>query len=190
MQAVTHEIPSRATSIDRSAEKYLSFHVGAEEFAVGVLSVREIIGMQDITVVPHTPPYLKGIINLRGKVIPVIDLRIKFGMPPAEYTQRTCIIVVEVTNNDSRMMMGVVVDAVSEVANVSPSDIENTPDFGEGVTVPYLLGLAKTKGKVKILLDIDKVLTSSELSGLGNVLQEGRPVQEGSQENSAKPEKL
>lgn len=189
MQAATHEIPSRATSIDRSAEKYLSFHVGAEEFAVGVLSVREIIGMQDITVVPHTPKYLKGIINLRGKVIPVVDLRIKFGMPATEYTQRTCIIVVEVMSDDSRMMMGVVVDSVSEVLNVSPSDVESTPDFGEGVTLPYLLGLAKSKGKVKILLDIDKVLTATELSGLGEVLQEGSPADAGPLESVAKPQR-
>lgn len=173
MQAAIRETPARANSVDRSVEKYLSFHVGPEEFAVAVLSVREIIGMQDVTAVPHTPPYLKGIINLRGKVIPVVDLRLKFGMPSAEYTQRTCIVVVDIAGEDSRMLMGVVVDSVSEVLNVSPSDIESTPDFGEGVTIPYLRGIAKSKGKVKILLDIDKVLSTTEISGLGSMLEGG-----------------
>lgn len=170
MQAATMNTPARAASTDRCVEKYLSFHVGSEEFALGVLSVREIMGMQDITAVPHTPPYVKGIINLRGKVIPVVDLRLKFNMAAAEYTQRTCIIVVDVAGDGSRMLMGVVVDAVSEVLNVSPSEIETTPDFGEGITIPYLLGIAKCKGKVKILLDIDKVLTTTELTGLDKLI--------------------
>lgn len=171
MQTATMHAPaSRTAATDRSAEKYLSFHVGAEEFAIAVLSVREIMGVQDITAVPQTPAYVKGIINLRGKVVPVVDLRLKFGMPPVDYTQRTCIIVVEVAGESSRMLMGVVVDSVSEVLNVSQSDVENTPDFGDGVTIPYLLGIAKIKGKVKILLDIDKVLNTSELAGLGGLL--------------------
>jgi len=165
-----HTPASRTASIDRYAEKYLSFHVGAEEFAIGVLSVREIMGVQDITAVPQTPPYVKGIINLRGKVVPVVDLRLKFSMPPVEYTKRTCIIVVEVAGESSRLLMGVVVDSVSEVLNVAQSEIEGTPDFGDGVTIPYLLGIAKSKGKVKILLDIEKVLNTSELAGLGGLL--------------------
>lgn len=156
----------RASRGDRGAEKYLSFCLGAEEFAIGVLSVREIIGMLDITAVPHTPPHVKGIINLRGKVVPVVDLRLKFGMPAAEYTQRTCIVVVDVAGEGVRMQVGVVVDAVSDVLNVSASEVENTPDFGEGVTLPYILGIAKSKGKVKILLDIDKALTAGELQAL------------------------
>jgi len=171
MQAATMDTPTRAASAsNRGAEKYLSFHVGPEEFALGVLSVREIMGMQDITMVPHTPQYVKGIINLRGKVIPVVDLRLKFKMASVEYSQRTCIIVVDVAGDGNRMLMGIVVDAVSEVLNIQPSDIETTPDFGEGVAIPYLLGIAKVKGKVKILLDIDKVLTSHELTGLDKLI--------------------
>jgi purine-binding chemotaxis protein CheW len=170
MQAATLDAPARAANAIRSVEKYLTFHVGPEEFALGVLSVREIMGMQDITMVPHTPYYVKGIINLRGKVIPVVDLRLKFKMPPAEYTKRTCIIVVDVAGEGARMLMGVVVDAVSEVLNIQPSDIESTPDFGEGVEIPYLLGIAKCKGKVKILLDIDKVLSTRELTGLDKLI--------------------
>jgi purine-binding chemotaxis protein CheW len=151
------------TAADRCAEKYLSFYLGKEEYAIGVLSVREIMGMQDITAVPQTPAHVKGIINLRGKVVPVVDLRLKFGMEASEYTQRTCIVVVDVAGANSRMLVGVVVDEVSEVLNVNAAEIESTPDFGEGVTIPYLLGIAKSKGKVKMLLDIEKALTATEL---------------------------
>lgn len=155
---------------ERCAGKYLSFFLGREEFAIGVLSVREIMGMQDITAVPQTPAHVKGIINLRGKVVPVVDLRLKFGMEPAEYTQRTCIVVVDTMGQESRMLMGVVVDAVSEVANVSNADVEGTPDFGEGVAIPYVLGIAKGKGKVKILLDVEKALTTTELQDLSQLV--------------------
>ena len=148
----------------------VSFNLGSEDYAVEVLKVREIIRMTSITHIPNTPPSIEGIINLRGKVIPVVDLRLKFRMPPAEYTQRTCIIVVDVAGDGNRMLMGIVVDAVSEVSNIQPGDIETTPDFGEGVAIPYLLGIAKCKGKVKILLDIDKVLTTNELTGLDKLM--------------------
>jgi purine-binding chemotaxis protein CheW len=166
MQSATLEAASSRAASTGCAGKYLAFHLGAEEFAVGVLSVREILGMQDITAVPQTPEYLKGIINLRGKVVPVVDLRLKFGMPPQDYTQRTSIIVVEVAGESSRILMGVVVDSVSEVSNLAADDIEGTPDFGEGVSTPYIRGIAKSKGKVKILLDIDRVLSTSELCNL------------------------
>lgn len=156
---------------DNRAGKHLTFRLGREEFAIKVLKVREIMGIQDITAVPQTPEYVKGVINLRGKVIPVIDLRLKFGLPEMAYTQRTCIIVVQVALDSGTVMMGIVVDTVSEVLNLAASDIEDTPDFGEGVETPYLLGMAKIKGKVKILLDIDHVLTNQELRGIEAVLQ-------------------
>ena len=161
---------SHQTGVERHIEKYLSFHVGVEEFAIGVLAVREIMGLQDITAVPQMPAYVKGIINLRGKVVPVVDLRLKFDMPAAECTQRTCIIVVEVAGEFSRILMGIVADSVSEVLNVAPGDIESTPDFGEGVSIPYLPGIAKCKGKVKILLDIEKLVNTPEIAGLGKLV--------------------
>jgi purine-binding chemotaxis protein CheW len=160
-----------ATKTDERAGKYLAFLLGREEFAIQVLKVREIMGIQDITAVPQTPAYVKGVINLRGKVVPVVDLRLKFGLPEIEYTQRTCIIVVQVRLDSVQLLMGIVVDGVSEVLNLAAGDIENTPDFGGGVVTPYLLGMAKSKGKVKILLDIDQVLSSQELAGLESVLQ-------------------
>ena len=155
---------------EHRAGKYLVFHLGKEEFGIRVLKVREIMGIQDITAVPQTPGYVKGVINLRGKVIPVVDLRLKFGLAEIEYTQRTCIVVVQVEAESHNMLMGIVVDGVAEVLNLAPNDIEDTPDFGHGVEATYLLGMAKVKGKVKILLDIDRVLTSQELQGLESVL--------------------
>jgi purine-binding chemotaxis protein CheW len=156
---------------DQRPGKYLTFELGREEFGIQVLKVREIMGIQDITAVPQTPPYVKGVINLRGKVIPVVDLRLKFGLQQVEYSQRTCIIVVQISGEAGPMLMGIVVDGVSEVLNVTAADIEDTPDFGNGVSTPYILGMAKVKGKVKILLEIDKVLTTQELQGLDQVLQ-------------------
>lgn len=148
------------------AGKYLVFHLGREEFGVRVLKVREIMGLQEITPVPQMPGYVKGVINLRGKVIPVIDLRAKFGLETSEYTQRTCIIVLEVAQQGGAIMMGAIVDGVSEVLNLQDNEIEDSPDFGDHAKLPYVLGMAKVKGKVKILLDIDHVLSTQETGGL------------------------
>jgi purine-binding chemotaxis protein CheW len=150
--------PVETAKADARAGKYLTFQLGKEEFAVQVLHVREIMGVQEITAVPQMPHYVKGVLNLRGKVIPVIDLRLKFGLPEIEYTQRTCIIVVQVEGQAGRVSTGIIVDGVSEVLTLQTADIEDTPDFGMGAATPYLLGLAKIKGKVKILLDINKVV--------------------------------
>jgi purine-binding chemotaxis protein CheW len=162
--------PSAPAKTDQRAGKYLTFALGNEEFAIQVLRVREIMGVQEITAVPQTPTYVKGVINLRGKVVPVVDLRMKFGMPELEYTQRTCIIVVQLERDGLRLLTGVIVDGVSEVLTLQASDIEDTPEFGSGVATPYLLGMAKIKGKVKILLDIDMVMSAQEVHGLADVL--------------------
>lgn len=156
--------------VDERAGKYLTFHLGQEEFGIRVLKVREIMGIQDITAVPHTPSHVKGVINLRGKVIPVLDLRLKFDLSDLAYTQRTCIIVVQVQGESGLILMGIIVDGVSEVLNLNGADIEDTPDFGANLSTPYILGMAKVKGKVKILLDIDQVLTSQEVRGLGSLI--------------------
>jgi purine-binding chemotaxis protein CheW len=169
----THEAPVKATTTNENhdrAGKYLAFHLGSEEFAIRVLKVREIMGVLEITAVPQMPDYVKGVINLRGKVIPVVDLRRKFGLPGVAYDAKTCIIVVQVRGEAGAMMMGIIVDGVSEVVNLASSDIEDTPDFGGGGRLPYLLGMAKSKGKVRILLDIDQVLGTGEISGLESVL--------------------
>ena len=149
--------------------KYLTFTLGNEEYGVPVLKVREIIKVMDITQVPQVPEHVLGVINLRGKVIPVIDLRRKFGFPSHEHTERTCIIVADVDLASVTVMIGIVVDSVSEVLNVAESEIDETPDFGGHSTTDYLLGLAKLKGTVKILLDLDRVLGSDGQLGTGSV---------------------
>ena len=153
------------------AGKYLSFELGREEYAIRVAQVREIMGVQEITAVPQMPSHVLGVINLRGRVIPVVDLRLKFGLDSAEFTPRTCIVVVQIPGEAGVMQMGVIVDAVSEVLTLAPADIENPPDFGPDVNMPYLLGLAKVKGRLKILLAIEDLLNTSGLQtapGLAN----------------------
>ena len=140
--------------------KYLTFNLASEEYGIGILKIKEIIGMMPITTVPQTPDYIKGVVNLRGKVIPVMDLRLRFGMPAMDYTERTCIIVVEISAQAGTVQVGVVVDAVSEVLNVKSEDIEPTPCFGTKLNTDYILGLAKMGGGIKILLDITQVLSS------------------------------
>jgi purine-binding chemotaxis protein CheW len=150
--------------------KYLTFSLADEEYGIGILKVKEIIGMMSITSVPQTPGFVKGVINLRGKVIPVVDLRLKFGMESTEYTERTCIIVVEITSNSREVLIGIVVDAVSEVLNIREDDIEDTPTFGARLNTGYILGMAKVDGEVKILLDIDKVLCSEKIAVLNEAV--------------------
>ena len=146
--------------------KYLTFALAGEEYGISILKVKEIIGMMGITAVPQTPGFVKGVINLRGKVIPVVDLRLKFGMEPMPYTERTCIVVVEISGSVGPIMMGIVVDTVSEVLNIKASEIEDTPTFGVKLNTEFILGMAKMSGAVKILLDINRVLTEEEISHL------------------------
>lgn len=149
--------------------KYLTFTLANEEYGIGILKIKEIIGMMPITTVPRTPEFVKGVINLRGKVIPVMDLRLRFGMEAMDYTERTCIIVAEIEGASGTVMIGVVVDSVSEVLNIKVEDIEDTPAFGTKLDTEYILGMAKMEGGVKILLDIDQVLNEEEIAVLDKV---------------------
>ena len=146
--------------------KYLTFSLENEEYGIGILKIKEIIGMMPVTTIPRTPEFVKGVINLRGKVIPVVDLRLRFKMEPSDYTDRTCIIVVEIENQVGMIQIGVVVDSVSEVLNVGSDDIEEAPSFETKLDTEYILGMAKIDGGVKILLDIDKVLNDEEIAAL------------------------
>jgi purine-binding chemotaxis protein CheW len=141
--------------------KYLTFSLKGEEYGIGIRKVKEIIGMIPITMVPQTPQYFKGVINLRGKVIPVVDLRLKFGMEKIDYTERTCIVVVELHTG---IVMGLVVDTVSEVLNIRATDIEETPSFGAAVNTSYILGMAKAGSGIKIMSDQEMAVlqTASE----------------------------
>ncbi len=145
------------------AGKYLSFVLGAEEYGLEILKVQEINGMMDVTRVPRTPDYVRGVINLRGRVIPVVSLRKKFEMPEVEDTEKTCVIVVQVTRNDTQITMGIIVDEVSEVLNIQADQIEPPPSFGGGMEeADFIIGMGKLGKKVVIMLDVDMVLRGDE----------------------------
>jgi purine-binding chemotaxis protein CheW len=163
MAELAETIDQAVRSNEGREGKYLTFTLDDEEYGIGILKIKEIIGMMSITPVPQTPEYVKGVINLRGKVIPVVDLRLRFGMDTIDYTERTCIIVVEISGQAGTVQIGIVVDSVSEVLNIKADEIEDTPTFGTKLNTDYILGMAKMDGSVKILLDIDKVLGRDEL---------------------------
>ncbi|MEO5366571.1 MAG: chemotaxis protein CheW [Magnetococcus sp. WYHC-3] len=160
------------------AGKYLTFKLGAEEFGLEILKVQEIIKMMDITKVPRTPEFVRGVINLRGKVIPVVDLRLKFAMPAVATTDKTCVIVVQVRRADPAgalqaagvITMGAIVDEVSEVLDIGGEQIEPAPEFGSAVDTAFILGMGKVGKRVVMLLDVDKVLSSGELAIVHNAV--------------------
>jgi len=156
--------------------KYLTFALAQEEYGLEILKVREIIGYIDVTAVPQTPSHIKGVINLRGQVIPVIDLRSKFGMATAQVTEQTCIIVVEITQSGRKFNTGIVVDRVQEVLDIAGQDIEEAPQFGSSVKTDFILGMGKIGDRVKILLDIDKVLAGGDLAALGGGLKASEAI--------------
>jgi purine-binding chemotaxis protein CheW len=163
-----------STALSENAEyragKYLTFRLAAEEYGLEILKVREIIGLMEITRVPRTPEFIRGVINLRGKVIPVLELRSKFGMESKEDTEETCIIVVDIAMNDGSVLMGLLVDGVSEVLDIKENEIQDPPSFGGGVDTNFILGIGNLKGGVKILLDIDKVIVSSNLQDIEGLI--------------------
>lgn len=152
-----------------AAGKFLSFYLSKEEYGIAILKVREIIGMVDVTPLPRTPDFVRGVINLRGKIIPVIDLRLKFGMPPTDYTNETCIVVVDVgREGESAVQVGCIVDTVSEVLAVDTEQFEQAPRCANAAG-DYIAGLGKLKDRVLILLDIDKVIGDLNPALLGQV---------------------
>jgi len=166
MDEEIHKINQAVGVMTNREGKYLTFTLANEEYGIGILKIKEIIGMISITSVPRTPDYVKGVINLRGKVIPVVDLRLKFGMEAIDYNERTCIIVLEIGNPNSALMIGIVVDSVSEVLNIKGDDIEDAPHFGTILDTDYILGMAKSQDSVKILLNIDEILKTDEVAQL------------------------
>lgn len=154
------------TSTASQAGKYLTVVLDSEAYGLNVMKIREIIRLQKITPVPQLPAYVKGVINLRGRVIPIVDLRVKFGLK-AEFTERTCIVVVQVKlPTEQLVQMGLIVDSVEEVVTLASSEIEPTPDFGAKIDTTYLLGMAKVKGQVKTLLDIDRVVSPETVQAI------------------------
>ncbi|MBN2468409.1 MAG: purine-binding chemotaxis protein CheW [Deltaproteobacteria bacterium] len=151
--------------------KYLTFNLASEEYGLEILKVQEIIGVIEVTRVPQTPKFVRGVINLRGQVIPVIDLRLKFGMEAVEDTERTCIIVVQIDRDGQQVTTGVIVDDVSEVVDFRNEQIAPPPEFGGDVQIEYILGMGKINKKVVMLLDIDKVLSAREMEAMDRVSQ-------------------
>lgn len=149
--------------------KHLTFTLDGEQYGLDILKVQEIIGIMPITRVPRTPEFVRGVINLRGKVIPVVDLRTKFGMGAALDTDRTCIVVVQVSGKNGYTVMGTVVDEVSEVIDIAEDEIEETPEFGADIDTDFVLGIGKVADRVVMVLDIDKVLSARELNAIKRV---------------------
>ncbi|MDG5816628.1 chemotaxis protein CheW [Chitinispirillales bacterium ANBcel5] len=154
------------------AGKYLTFKLAEEEYGLEILKVQEIIRMQVVTRVPKTPQYVRGVINLRGKVIPVVNLRSKFKMEHLEDTEKTCIIVVQIKNSDTTIVMGIIIDEVKEVLDIDAKNIEETPTFDSSINTEFIMGMGKVGGDVKILLDIDKVLSAGEISKIADSIKE------------------
>jgi len=161
-------VTANGASVGNATEptQYLTFQLGREMFAIGILAIKEIIEYHDLTVVPMMPPSVRGVINLRGAVVPVVDLQARFGKPPSEVGKRTCIVIVEVGNIEERQIIGVVVDAVNEVLDIAASDIEPPPAFGARIRADFIQGMGKVKGKFVILLNLDRTLSSHEIEAL------------------------
>ena len=166
MAELAEAIDSTLDVANGKGGKFLTFSMGAEEYGISILRIKEIIGMLPITTVPQTPKFVKGVINLRGKVIPVIDLRLRFNMEAIPYTERTCIIVIEIEGEEGNILTGIVVDSVSEVLNIRDKEIADTPTFGVNMNTEYILGVAKMENGIKILLDINQVLNGEDIKTL------------------------
>lgn len=155
---------ANVSAVSHLVGKYLTFKLDSEDYGIEILAVREIIGVIPVTRVPRMPDYVKGVINLRGKVIPIIDLRLKFGLNPVSYDKLTCIIVVQVTCGDISFQVGIVVDTVNEVLHFSENQLEPAPSYGSGLKTDFILAMGKVEGKVKILLDINKILSNEDVA--------------------------
>ena len=158
---------AQATAPAPEPAQYLTFMLAGEMFAIGILAIKEIIEYGALTPVPMMPASVRGVINLRGAVVPVMDLLARFGKPPSPVTKRSCIVIVEVANDEERQVIGVAVDAVNEVLDIAPADIEPPPAFGARIRSDFIHGMGKVKGKFVILLDLDHALSMDEMAATG-----------------------
>jgi purine-binding chemotaxis protein CheW len=156
--------------------QYLTFRVGQELFALGILAVREIIEYHNLTLVPMMPEAIRGVINLRGSVVPVVDLSARFGRPPSEVTKRTCIVIVELDLDGERQVIGVIVDAVNQVLDIPARDIEPAPTFGTKIRSHFIQGMGKVDGKFIVLLDVERVLSIEQVSAIADLGRHGLPA--------------
>jgi purine-binding chemotaxis protein CheW len=172
VETETRALAATESVVRRTAEpgQYLTFMLGGEAYAIGILAIKEIIEYHDLTEVPMMPACVRGVINLRGAVVPVVDLQARFGRKSGELTKRTCIVIVEVAAHGERQVIGVVVDAVNEVLDIEASAIEPAPSFGARIRADFIHGMGKVRGKFVILLDVDRVLSLDDLGTLSGAL--------------------
>ena len=168
MAEITAKSEQLNKEMSKKGGKYLTFGLANEEYGLEILKVRQIIRHMEITAIPQTPEYVKGVINLRGQIIPIIDLRVRFDMETIDVSEETCIIVVEATRDDRKLEAGIMVDRVQEVLDITGENIEPTPEFGSMVNTDFILGIGKIGDSVKILLDIDKALSNADLTGFAD----------------------
>jgi len=155
-------------SCERKTGKYLTFSIAKEDYGISIMKVKEIIEVMPVTPMPQTPPYVKGVINLRGKIIPVADLRTKLGIRESEYTDRSCIVILETTKDERTVLIGMVVDSVSEVLHIKGADIEDVNDFLLNLNRGCVLGMAKMASGIKMILDVDTVLGDVDINSAAN----------------------
>lgn len=160
----SNAVPAALAADGAEQNQYLTFLLGDEMFAIGILSIREIIEYGFVTDVPMTPPFIRGVLNLRGAVVPVIDLAVRFGRQARENTKRSCIVIVEIASANGRQAMGIVVDAVSEVLEIPVGDIEPPPEFGARIRTDFIKGMGKINGKFVVVLDLDRVMSLDEVA--------------------------
>lgn len=175
MPEARNESATKTPALAGLAGKYLTFRLANEEYGLEIMKVQEIIGMMPVTQVPRVPDYVRGVINLRGRIIPTIDLRSKFGLERVPDTEKTCIIVVEILSTKGKVNVGIIVDEVAEVLDVGADEVDRAPEFGTALSMDFILGVGIVKGGVKILLDIDKVLTFEESKVMQGIAQTNLP---------------
>lgn len=173
MGALVKADPGAAQAVSQDQQQYLTFMLGGELFAIGILAIKEIIEYGQLTTVPMMPGFIRGVINLRGSVVPVVDLSARFGGQPTEVTRRTCIVIIEVLSEGEQQDIGVIVDAVNEVLDIAPDQIEPAPAFGARIRTDFIAGMGKVNGRFVIILNVDKVLSVQELAVLEGMLTAG-----------------
>jgi purine-binding chemotaxis protein CheW len=177
-QNLTHSKTHLVGSADASPQQYLTFSLGGEVFALGILNVKEIIEFGNITEIPMMPAFIRGVINLRGAVVPVIDLSARFGGPASTVSRRTCIVIVELGEGEERQDLGVIVDAVNEVLEIPRSEIEPPPTFGAKIRADFIQGMGKVEGRFVIILNVDRVLSPQEITMLASMSSNGTGTEE------------
>ena len=163
-------------SAHREQSQYLGFHIAGEEYAIGILRVREILEYDTVTRVPTTPASIRGVINLRGSVVPVVDLAVKLGLPESVVTKRSCVVVVEIVLEGERTVMGLLADAVSQVIDLPATEIEPPPPFGTRIRVECLLGMGRAGKRFVLILDIDRLLSTDDVAAVPGVAEAAAPA--------------